>query len=367
MPKTPPRPEPTGPGNKPAGASAAAQTATGAGRPSAAAGGPPTVPGTFTSLTSTTTVTGGCGDRTALTFLDPLEGLEGIDPANLLTAGDAYYEGMLEYIGTFRAIDELVARFVGGLNLTSGNPILASPPEPGAELRSNLCNYMRQEPLRVAPEDRRPVLSLFGDKTLERLLLRLSDTVIAFDLSARPESTALTSSVLPVGAARLAFVAAIEDLELFLDARGGGGVCYITNEVGGQLMEILQILNDPDVRLRVPGNDVDDVFAVIDALLANKQGRPTDWEARQLARKASTGRAIFAAFADQITQASPLEVNPPGASIFSDDDLNTIGGLVYEWRAAHGGVYLDGVDDAGTNERADENRLQLLRLRRRAA
>src|SRR5918997_1598413 len=96
---------------------------------------------------------GGCGDRDSL-GLPSFERIEGIEPDNLRTAADAYHEGMFEQIGAFRAIDELVARFLGGLNLGT------------VDLRNNLCNYMRQEPLRLTRGDRYRVLSLFADETL---------------------------------------------------------------------------------------------------------------------------------------------------------------------------------------------------------
>jgi hypothetical protein len=346
MPKTPPPSEPGEPG-----APATTQSnAPGATRTISA-----------TSLAANSNDSLGCGDRTGLIFLDPLDDLEGIDPANLRTAGDAYYEGMLDRIGAFRAIDELVARFLGGLNITSGD--ITGETTTSGDLRSKLCNYMRQEPLRLPPEERDPVLRLFDDPTLERLLQRLADTIIAFDLSARPDSNALTSAAVPVGAARLAVIAAIEDLELFLDAKGGGGVCFVTNEVGRQLTEILQILDSPELRQHIPGNDIDDLFSVIDGLLGDDKDRPKDWEARQLARKASTGRKIFVAIADQI--AAP-KANADDR-LFTDAEIDTIARFVYEWRAAHGCMYIDGVDDAADGQAADERRLEVIRLRRRVA
>lgn len=360
MAKTPSEPsEPTSgqPGPGPGGTAAGATTATGGATQYAATGD---TPGALTAGYAGP----GCGDRSNLLFLDPppagsLERIPvaGIDPANLRTAGDAYYEGALERIGAFRAIDELVKRFLGGLNLTS------------SALRSALCDYMRQEPLRLSPEERDPVLSLFEDATLERLLLRFSDASIAFDLSARPESTALTPVAVPVEAARLAVVAAIEDLELFLDDKGGGGVSFVTNEVGTQLMDILQILNDPDLPNHVPGDDVDDVFSVITGLLPGDKDLPTDLEARQLARKASAGRRIFVEIANRI---DPLVVAGDASDVssvggFTDEELQSIGVFAYEWRAAQGSVYgpmyIAGVDDAADGQVADENRLKVIRLR----
>ena len=357
-PSEPPEPTSGQPGPGPGGTPAGATTATGGGTQYAATGD---TPGALT-----TGSTGpGCGDRSNLLFLDPppvgsLERIPiaGIDPANLRTAGDAYYEGALERIGAFRAIDELVERFLGGLNLTS------------SALRSALCNYMRQEPLRLSPEDREPVLSLFEDATLEGLLLRFSDASIAFDLSARPESTALTPVAVPVEAARLAVIAAIEDLELFLDDKGGGGVSFVTNEVGTQLMEILQILNDPDLPNHVPGDDVDDVFSVITGLLPGDKDLPTDLEARQLARKASAGRRIFVEIANRIDPLIGSDDSSAGVSSvggFTDEELQSIGVFAYEWRAAQGSVYgsmyMAGVDDAADGQVADENRLKVIRLR----
>jgi hypothetical protein len=339
-----------------AGASGA-PTAPGGGTQQTGGGAPPATPAT--SLTAGTLLGNGCGDRTGLTFLDPPPDVEripvkGIEGANLRTAGDAYYEGMLERIGAFRAIDELVARFLGGLNITS------------AALRNKLCNYMRQEPLRVPRDDRYPVLSLFGDATLERLLLRLSDAVVAFDLSARSDSIALVPAAVPQAAARLALIAAIEDLALLLDAKGGGGVCYVTNEVGRQLSEILQILDSDDLRPHVPGNDVDDVFSIIQGLLPNAKDLPSDLEARQLARKASAGRRLVVEISTQVFGAVSQGTATQGAVAVRDPfdgDLSAIGGFIYEWRAAHGGVYIEGVDDCADGQAADDNRLKVIRLR----
>jgi hypothetical protein len=234
---------------------------------------------------------------------------------------------------------------------------------------------MRQEPLRVPRAIREPVLSVFGDERLERLLLRLSDAVIAFDLSVRPDSIAVAPAVLPQAAARVNLITAIEDLELYGDAKGGGGVCYVTNEVGRQLAEILQILDNPDLRLHVPDYDVDDLFSVIVGLRQNEKHLPTDWELRQLARKGTLGRRIFRAMAAQIdgdaagVDTVPATIRERDASrgSFSDPDLDTIGGLAYEWRAAARGGYDDGPNDAGTDERkADEDRMKMIRLRQRA-
>ncbi|MEA2272100.1 MAG: hypothetical protein QOI98_808 [Solirubrobacteraceae bacterium] len=376
MPKTPPSEpsEPPEPPKRPGGARPATGAGSGA-RPATGGGMRPAIGGSTPSALAPGNPTPpepGCGDRSILTFLDPGSlkdppkriPVGGIDPENLLTAGDAYYEGALARIGAFRAIDELIARFLGGLNLTSGNVDVNTTPTPSPGLRNKLCNYMRKKPLRLAPEDRYPVLSLFDDPMLECLLLRLADAVIAFDLSARPNSQALTPSAVPVAAARLVLFAAIEDLELFLDAKGGGGVSFVTNEVGTQLMDIIRILNDDDLRSHVPGNDVDDVFAVIAGLLAGQKEVPTDFEARQLARKASAGRRIFTEIAKQVRPDVPqtAAVDPVDPD-FTDPELETLGALAYEWRAAHGCTYIEGVDDAADGQKADENRLKVLRLR----
>jgi hypothetical protein len=278
-----------------------------------------------------------------------LEEVDGVDAANLAAAGDAYYEGMLQRIGSFRAIDELAARFLGGLNI-------ASP-----DLREAIGDYLRDEPLRRPQSERDPVLALFTDPALERLLLRLSDAVVAFDLSVRPEAIAIGPSFLPQDAARIAFVTAIEDLELFLDAKGGGGVAFVTEEVGKELAAVIRILNDPDLRAHVPGNDVDDLFSVIAGLLPDAQDIPTDWEARQLARKGGFGRRIFQAIAQQI-----ITPPKPGKPLFTDAELNTIGDLVYQWRAAQGSVYAMSADMPAADEQAAvEDGLNVIRLRRR--
>lgn len=363
MPKPPPPSDPTPPAKKPAGASEDQPTTRGGGTRYA---GPGDAPTTYaTSQGAAIGVRVGCGDRPDLALLE-LGRLEGIEAANLCTAGDAYYEGMLECIGAFRAIDELTRRFRGGLNLAS------------VPLRNDLCDYMRQEPLRVPRAIRDPVLSLFGDETLERLLLRLSDSVIALDLSVRPGSVAVAAAAVPQEAARTDLITSIEDLELFCDAKGGGGVCYVTNEVGRQLTEIVQVLDNPELRVHVPDNDVDDFFSVIAGLLRNVKDLPTDRELRQLARKGSFGRRIIRAIAAQIdgvdagVGTAPTTVRGRDASrgSFSDADLDTIGALVYEWRAAARGAYIDRARDAcdsRTDERtADEDRVKMIRLRHRA-
>lgn len=300
---------------------------------------------------------GGCGDRDIL-GLPSFERIEGIEPDNLRTAADAYHEGMFELIGAFRAIDELVARFLGGLNLGT------------VDLRNNLCNYMRQEPLRLTREDRYRVLSLFADETLERLLLRLSDAVIAFDLSRAPGGIALTPATLPEAATRLAVIEVIEELELFLDDAGGGGANFVTNEVGKQLRDILFILDDPDLRCHVAGDDIDDVFAIIAGLLASEKDRPPELEVRQMARKASFGRKIFLEIADHVEAVNNADVlagaDPDAADVFEPGELDVIGALAYQWRVAHGSLYPDVAEEADADEEAaDESRLQVIRLRSR--
>jgi hypothetical protein len=258
-----------------------------------------------------------------------------------------------------RDIDTLVARFLNGLNLGT------------VDLRNNLCNYMRQEPLRLTREDRYRVLSLFADEALERILLRLSDAVIAFDLSRTQNGIVFTAATLPEAATRLAVIEAIEELELFLDARGGGAN-FVTNEVGKQLRDILVILDDPELRCHVGGDDVDDVFAIIAGLLADEKDRPPDWEVRQMARKASFGRKIFLAIAEHVDAVNSAEViagaDPDAADVFERGELEEIGALAYQWRAAHGCLYPEVADDAGADEEAaEESQLQVIRLRRRVS
>jgi hypothetical protein len=378
MPKIPEPTDPAEPARRPAGTRASTPAPTGPGARTPAP--EPALPAPSMTSTKETGTGGGCGEPVILDFpcFDDLEGIQG---DNLRTSGDAYYEGMFERIGAFRAIDELIRRFLGGLNL-------------GFEgmLRSRLTDYMRQEPLRIPAADRQRVLSLFGDATLERLLVRLADTVIAFDLSRRPGGIALTPSTLPEAAAQLDVITAIEDLELFLDGAGGGGVSFVTDEVGKQLMEILRILNDPELRCHIPGNDVDDVFSVIAGLLPHEKDRPTDWEARQMARQACSGRKIFCTLAEHVDGprgATATATDAALADAFAPADLEAIIALVYEWRAAHGSMYGGAVPgsmygggmhggamhgggatyggDAGASEQAaDESRLQVIRLRRRA-
>ncbi|MDX6680345.1 MAG: hypothetical protein QOG94_384 [Solirubrobacteraceae bacterium] len=350
-PSEPPEPS-SRPGRKPSAAAAAA---------AAAAAGAPTGYGAVAGPVGagvTTTTTGG-GGWTGGTVLDfpCFEALEGIQFQTLCTSADAYYESIFERIGAFRAIDELVKRFLAGLNFDFGG-----------QLRNRLNDYMRDEPLRVSREDRQRVLGPFGDVTLERLLVRLSDAVIAFDLSRQTNAVAISASTLPQAAAQLDVIAALEDLELFLDGAGGGGVSFITDEVGKQLIEILNILNDPELRCHVPGNDIDDVFAVIGGLLAQDKDRPMDWQARQLARQACSGRQLFNTLATHV-QSVDVDTTSTGivlADSFAQGDLDTIIGLVYEWRAAHNSVSPQVVDATVMDKTAaaEERQLNVIRLRR---
>jgi hypothetical protein len=350
MPEIPKPSEPAEPAKQPVGAAADAPIASG-GQPPKPCEDPYPAPAPCPPKGTGVDV---CCAPVALEF-PCFEQLEGIQGESLRTAGDAYYEGMFERVGAFRAIDELTRRFLGGLNLGFAG-----------ELRGRLTNYMRREPLRIAAQERGRALSLFGDATLERLLVRVSDAVIAFDLSRRPGGIALTPTTLPEAAAQLDVIAAIENLELFLDGAGGGGVSFIADEVGRQLMEIIDILNDPDLRCHVAGNDVDDLFAVIAGLLEREKDRPSDWEARQMARQACSGRKIFRTLADQVGGKLDLDATGPGG--FGVADLNAIIALVYDWRAAHGSLYGGVVEvAAAVGDAAAQSQAQVIRLRRRGS
>jgi hypothetical protein len=310
-----------------------------------------------TGATGTTGTTGATGAGVAapgeLVF-PYFVGVEGVQADSIRSCADAYYEGMFERIGAYRAVARLAERFLDGLDLGSG------------ELRDRLVEYIRRQPLRLTPEDRnRVILRMFADTTLESLMVRFSDAMIAWDLSRRPAGTALTPSLVlvPESAARLAVIAAIEDLELFLDAEGAGGVGFVTDEAGKQLIEAFAILDDPDLRVHVAGDDVDDMFAVITGLLTGEEDVPTDVEAHQMARMASSGRKVFLKIADHVDGFTDVD---DGAF---DGDLATLGALVYQWRAAHGSLSPDVTDAAaGTagqdEDAADESRLQVIRLRR---
>lgn len=282
----------------------------------------------------------------------------GVAADNILTCGDAYYVGMFAQIGAYRAIAALVARFLDGLNLSSD------------ELRSKLCAYIKHKPLRLACEDRyRGVLSLSRDATLERLLVGLSNAMIELDLARGPRSITTSRGSLPEPAARIAVLTAIEALLLFLDEKGGGGGVLVTHEAATELLEIFAILAEPELRCHVQGDDVDDIIAVIAGLLANETDRPNEWEAHQMTRKACFGRKIFQAIAPTTSPAVMTQKpETPALTELSDHDLETLAVLVYEWRAAHGPMYDEAVEDAGEDdEAADENRLQVIRLRRRAS
>jgi hypothetical protein len=275
---------------------------------------------------------------------------ERIDPLNVTAAGDRYYEGKLSQAGTFRAADQLVERFIHGLEIRDH------------ELRNRLCDYAKKEPLRLSPVDRdRVIVGLSGSATLERLMVRLATAVTRWDLSRGSGSIVFTPSLhpLPEPAARLAVITAIHALQVFSDEAGGGGIRLVTNEAGKQLIEIITILEQIALQADVLRHPVDDLFGVIAVLLKHEQPSPTASEGRQMARMASAGRKILheiAAYDHDLADGDP-----------SDADLDRIGALAYDWQAAHDSLRFESTDGAGRDEEAeDERRTQVIRMRRRA-
>jgi hypothetical protein len=252
-----------------------------------------------------------------------------LDADDIRVTAHAYYLGIFEGIGAYKAAAELATRFLRGRDLGHG------------DARDKLCEYIKHQPLRLDPGARRRVLlGVSDDPRLVALLLRLSDAIAARDLA---------PAALPRPAARLAVVEALYHLAEQLERSGGGGVSLVASEAGRQLMDVLAILDHAELK---HGGADDDVFDVIAGLIADTPGYPNAGEGRRLARMASSGRKLFIEIADRV-QALPES---------SDGDLDTIAGLVYHWRAAYESVG-DREDDG--DEREDEHRLRVIRLRQR--
>lgn len=272
-----------------------------------------------------------------------------IDPDNVRRAADLYYIGMLDRVGAYRAVAQLVENFMAGVDLG------------GDDLTSKVCAYIRRAPLRLSPEERHGVIRrLLADGTLERLLERLSRAMLAWELSRRPYGSGLAPALTSLSEhpARLAVVRSIEQLLLFVDDHGDGAAGLVAHEAGLELIDVLDILDERALRAAAPGEAADDVFAVIASLFTDEADRPTEWESRQMARMAASGRKILLLMA---THAEDLDKG-------SDGDFGTLGELVDQWRAAHestsGPVAAE--PDEADDEAADEDRLHVIRLRRRA-
>lgn len=210
-------------------------------------------------------------------------------------------------------------------------------------LRDALARLVRAEHTRVPAEARDAVLlDPARDAALARMVVDLADAVTTWDVS-RGQAAGAAKPAEP--SARRRVVEQVQEIAAAANDEAGTGRGFVIQQAGEELFEILAILSHVDLAPHVAGTDV---LARLDSLLPDEQDRPSTADARELAAEAFTGQQLLERIADMAQAHEDGNFSPVG-----DDELDEIGGLAFDFTAAHRRLDTTLVDAGGTNGSVD--------------